>query len=136
MAYVNTSIFGGEGGGWGSAIGGLAQAAASIWGPNQARPGGATIQPFPYTAPALFDVPGIDIMSQGSGACMAGLTSPFGPSGGRGARAKTHVQCDPITGKPIWFKPAGRPILWSGDLSACKRVRKVASRARRARGGR
>ncbi len=32
------------------------------------------------------------------------------------------------------FKNMGRPLLWSGDLAASKRVRKVASKARRAKG--
>lgn len=34
------------------------------------------------------------------------------------------------------FKNMGRPLLYQGDLAACKRVRRVASRAKRARGGR
>ncbi len=34
------------------------------------------------------------------------------------------------------FKNMGRPLLWSGDVAAAKRVRRVASKARRARGGR
>jgi hypothetical protein len=133
--YVNTSILGGEGGGWGGLIGQALNTAASIWGPNQAMPGGARMG-FQNGGSSFFDLPGIDIVSQGQGSCMGNLTSPFAAGGGRGARAKTHVQCDPVSGRPVWFKPAGRPILWSGDLSACKRVRKVASRARRARGGR
>ena len=32
------------------------------------------------------------------------------------------------------FKNMGRPLLWSGDLAASKRVRKVAAKARRAKG--
>lgn len=38
---------------------------------------------------------------------------------------------NPSTGNLDWFKPAGRPLLWSGDLSACKRVDRLARRARR-----
>ena len=34
------------------------------------------------------------------------------------------------------FKNMGRPLLWSGDLAAAKRVRKVAAKARRRVGGR
>ena len=34
------------------------------------------------------------------------------------------------------FKNMGRPLLYQGDLAACKRVRRVASRAKRSRGGR
>jgi hypothetical protein len=40
---------------------------------------------------------------------------------------------NPVTGKPTFFKHAGRPILFSGDLTAAKRVNKLASRARRKR---
>lgn len=138
MAYINTSILGGEGGGWGGLAQGLLQTAGQIWGPNQAAPGGMQLTAggggYGYQ-PAL-GLPFGDVMPEGSAACMAGLTSPFAAGGQRGARAKTHVKCDPISGRTVWFKPAGRPLLWSGDLSACKRVRKVASRAKRARGGR
>lgn len=43
---------------------------------------------------------------------------------------------NPNTGKMVWFRRAGVPVLWSGDLAACKRVRKAASHARRRVGGR
>ena len=142
MPNVSTSVLEG---GWGNLISQALHTAATIWGPNQAYPGGAPVTYYqngyrrvdmPGENGGLFDMPFMDVMPQGAERCMAGLTSPFAPSGGRGARAKTHVKCDPITGRAVWFKPAGRPLLWSGDLSACKRVRKIASRARRARGGR
>ena len=60
-----------------------------------------------------------------------GATSPFGA--GRRLRAKPFRISHPETGDDVWFRPAGRPILFSGDLSACKRVSRVARRARRAR---
>ncbi|GAJ09685.1 unnamed protein product, partial [marine sediment metagenome] len=64
MAYVNTSLFmpGGEGGGsWQDLIGGIGRAAVGIWGPNQARPGGAPMQ---YTGNGGgFDFPGLDIVA-------------------------------------------------------------------------
>jgi len=50
-----------------------------------------------------------------------------------GARAMFFRTTNPATGQDTWFRPAGRPILWSGDLTACKRVNKVARRARRKR---
>ncbi len=138
VAMVNTSLFGSEGGGgWGDIARRLITTAGDIWGPNQAAPGGARIQPYPYAQPAAaIDIPFVDIMPQGSGQACTSLMSPFAPGGTRGLRAKTHVQTDPVSGRAVWFKPAGTPLLWSGDLTACKRVRKVASRARRARGGR
>lgn len=50
-----------------------------------------------------------------------------------GARAQFFRTQNPATGQDAWFRPAGRPILWSGDLTACKRVNKVARRAARKR---
>lgn len=37
-------------------------------------------------------------------------------------------------GRLKWYRSAGRPILWSGDLAAARRVSKVAARASRGRG--
>lgn len=42
---------------------------------------------------------------------------------------------NPATGALTWFKPAGRPLLWSGDLSTAKRVKKIARMAKRRAGG-
>lgn len=79
---------------------------------------------------SALDLPLIDIVPQGGGSQLARLTSPFVPTQA-GARAQPFVSANPITGALTWFKPAGKPILWSGDLSACRRVNKVAARARR-----
>jgi hypothetical protein len=78
------------------------------------------------------DVPGLDIVRQGGAGQLAKLTSPFVPTMA-GARAQPFIASNPVTGATTWFKPAGRPILWSGDLTACKRVGKIAARARRAK---
>lgn len=52
-----------------------------------------------------------------------------------GLRARSLVEVvNPITGKKSWYRNVGRPILFSGDLRSCRRVRKIAGRARRARG--
>lgn len=40
---------------------------------------------------------------------------------------------NPSTGADVWYRNAGRPILWSGDFAAVKRVRRVAGKARRKR---
>lgn len=37
---------------------------------------------------------------------------------------------NPVNGKITFWKHAGRPILFSGDLATCKRVAKIARRAR------
>ena len=96
---------------------------------------------FPSQRPGFqqagLDIPFVDIVPQGRGAGATQLMSPFIPScQGASARAQPFVAANPMTGKLTWFKPAGRPILWSGDLSAAKRVRKVAARARRSSGKR
>ena len=57
------------------------------------------------------------------------LTFPFAPTMS-GSRAQTFIALNPSTGAPTWFRPAGRPILWSSDLTACRRVNKIARRAR------
>ena len=38
---------------------------------------------------------------------------------------------NPATGADVWYRNAGRPLLWSGDFAAVKRVRKVAGKAHR-----
>lgn len=83
-----------------------------------------------FNLPAI-DLPGIDITRQGGAATLAALTSPFFPTMA-GARAQAFISPNPVTGKLTWFKPAGKPILWSGDLTACRRVGRIARRARTA----
>lgn len=79
-----------------------------------------------------------------AGGFLAGeaLEGIFGGGGGgtpmfratmAGARAQMFRAQNPATGKDTWFLPAGRPLLWSGDLTACKRVKKIARRASRKR---
>lgn len=47
-------------------------------------------------------------------------------------RPKAHVKVNPCTGKGVWFTPRGRPLVFSGDLSACKRVDRVTKRLTKA----
>ena len=84
---------------------------------------------------AAFDLPFIDIVPQGVGQTFAALSSPFRPTMA-GAAANTFVVPNPVTGRATWFKPAGRPLIWSADLVACRRVGKLAARARRVTGRR
>lgn len=86
---------------------------------------------FQTAALSLPDLPFIDIVPQGGGAQLTKLTSPFVPTMA-GARAQPFVAPNPISGRLMWFKPAGRPILWSGDLQACKTVNRLARRAKTA----
>jgi hypothetical protein len=103
-----------------------------------ALPGGALI------APLLRGLGGAAL----GGAAVGGAISAFQPGavelpfGGRvfrqtpsGIRARSLVEVmNPLTGRKTWYRNVGRPILFSGDLRSCKRVQKIASRARRARG--
>jgi hypothetical protein len=70
--------------------------------------------------------------SMTSGPAAGGATPMFKPTA-TSARPMFFRVPNPVTGQDVWFRPAGRPILWSGDLSACKRVKKVARRASRKR---
>jgi len=81
---------------------------------------------------AGLDLPFIDIVPQGGAGQLSRLSSPFVPTMA-GARAQAFVAPNPVTGATTWFKPAGKPILWSGDLTACRRVGRIAARARRAK---
>lgn len=48
-------------------------------------------------------------------------------------RPKMHVKTNPCTGKGTWFVPRGRPLVFSGDLSAAKRLDRVAKTLDKAR---
>lgn len=100
--------------------------------------GGFQLASFPATRAGFelpsFGLPFIDIVPQGQGALQS-IAQPFVATRA-GARAVTHVMPNPATGQATWFRPAGRPILFSGDLAVCRRVDKLARRARTARRGR
>lgn len=107
---------------------------------NAAFRGGAEQAAFPFAAAGgalLRQLPGV------AGGLLAGeaLEAISGPGGGTpmfkltmaGARPQRFRTVHPTTGQDVWFLPAGRPILWSGDFTACKRVKRVARRAARKR---
>lgn len=50
-----------------------------------------------------------------------------------GARAMTHVEVNPVTGKPTFFKPAGEVALWTSDFAAARKVKRLAAKASRGR---
>lgn len=54
----------------------------------------------------------------------------FIPTGGRYRPSTTIEMQNPLTGKTHYWRHLGRPVLWSSDYAACKRVKKVASKAR------
>ncbi len=103
-----------------------------------ALPGGAAI---------LRQLPGIlgglaggELIEQGLGL----FGGPSLPAGGAifrqtaaGVRARSLVRLtNPVTGNDVWYRNVGRPILFAGDFRTVKRVRKIASMARRRSGGR
>jgi len=100
-------------------------------------PGMPQIPGFPGMQPTVNGQNGA--MAMGGGCPV----SPFRAGGTLGARAVPFVAVNPVSGRPVWFGPLGMPLLWSGDLRAVRRVRKIAGRAarfsgtrRRRRGGR
>jgi hypothetical protein len=109
--------------------------------PVVALPGGAT----PAALPALPPIVG-GAIAGGLGALgfLGGGDLPDLPFGGavfraRGERitAKRTVEFrHPVTGNIVTYRNIGRPVLYSGDFAAAKRVAKVAGKARRRSGGR
>lgn len=104
---------------------------------------GAPYQTVPYTpaaAPGTGLIPGIGqalggyLMGGGSGTGGGIVNVPqVFQQNPTGMRAKSFFATpNPVTGNLTWYRNVGRPILFSGDLTACKRVNKVAARARRA----
>lgn len=115
------------------------------------------IGPLP-TTPVIFP----PIIAAGAGALAGGLAAGLGFGLGEGAvgglvsgggdgglcptlfrqpqaaarprAASVVIVPNPATGAPTFFGHLGKPVLFSGDLSACKRVERAAVRASRAVG--
>jgi len=95
--------------------------------------GGPTMPAAPSSRTEM--VPGAGVLQIPSTAGFAGGCPSLFSAGGMSARPVSMFMVpNPVTGKPTFFKHAGRPILFSGDLRACKTVNKIAARARRSRG--
>ena len=96
-----------------------------------AYPGGAPIYA-PSVTPA-FGFPGFDIAPSGSTPI-----TPYTANGGQRLPSTVEVPYQTRSGQTrhAHYKNMGRPLLYSGDLAACKRVRKVGTKARRRSGGR
>jgi len=56
--------------------------------------------------------------------------------GGRVSPRSLVMTLNPANGNPVFFRHVGRPVLYSGDLATCKRVKKISARVRRSVGGR
>ena len=115
--------------------GGVTGAARDVWNwattdiRDRTHPGwtGGGMRDFPVTLPGGAMVSGQSQVGRPYG----GMVFRNAPSGPR-ARSVLQIQ-NPYTGRTMWYRNMGTPILWSGDLSSAKRVRKAASRARRGR---
>jgi len=99
-----------------------------------AQPGGAPIgiPASTVTTPGGWglDIPFIDILPQGT----TGITPRQSCSMRLPSRVDVPTRDTRGNVRFTTFKNMGRPLLWSGDLAASKRVRKVAAKARRAKG--
>lgn len=102
-----------------------------------ALPGGALI------GPLLRQLPGV--IGGGAAAALAlqeaGVELPFGgrlfKSTMAGVRPNRLVMVrHPVTQAPVFFKHAGRPLLFSSDMAAARKVDRLARRAKRTRRGR
>ena len=92
--------------------------------------------PIPFTGLEITpDLPFIDVGQRQASAVQGIPQAPFRPTMA-GAASQKFVATNPVSGRAQWFGPLGQPVLWTGDMRACKRVRKVAGRARRASGRR
>jgi hypothetical protein len=109
----------------GATIGQLAETAFDFFGGDDvagsvALPGGAVIQqPVAPQAGRIFNIN--QNMSTGAVSVRARSTLLF---------------MNPVTGNPVWYRNMGRPILWSGDIAARRRVNRIAARVRSRRSSR
>ncbi len=79
-----------------------------------------------------FDIPGIDLQLP----FRSELACPPVPMFRQGTSVRPIpliLVPHPETGAPVFYKHAGRPILFSGDLAASRKVARVARLARRSR---
>ena len=118
-------------------------------GPGTAFPGTPRQAGFPLLAPlARAGSRLLPALPAFGGGVVGGVIEDFFDFGGAGTldesaaftdpipgacRPKAHVKTNPCSGKKVWFVPRGRPLVFSGDMSACKRVDRVAKRLDKAR---
>lgn len=96
--------------------------------------GGPTMPPAPSSRTEV--VPSAGQFALGPAPFAGGCPSLFSAGGMSARPVSMFMVPNPVSGKPTFFKHAGRPILFSGDLRACKTVNRIAARARRVRGRR
>ena len=107
----------------------------TTWNPPRRMPGGAL-----PVQQAGFELPFIDLAPGGSMSGQGGTCIGPGPMRMGGASYPNTVQFMTTTPsgntRCMTYKNKGRALLYADDLQACKRVKRVAARARRASGGR
>lgn len=130
-------------GDWGTTLSGLVQAAAPILqtylaGRNQPA-GFAPLLPALGTAGRLA-LPTIrSALPTLGGVAAGGLAGLLGGGNGGELFATSPERVRPMRSVPVegpdgrlyWFGYLGKPVLWGGDLSAARRVQRVARRASR-----
>jgi hypothetical protein len=116
-------------------IGSIAQIIGGVLGGggSSVLPGGALALGNYESLPSA-DVSG-GYVGQYSGGGLSAMFVPYRATPA-GHSAQRFIGINPTSGRMQWFGPLGHPVLWSGDLTACRRVRKVAGKARRRLGGR
>lgn len=134
--------FGDISAGLGTAIGALPGALLAAFAPQQQRgtfvggslPGGAVLsardRPIPGPSGPTGDPLLLPEFVGGAGGFESGL---FRPSRASATPQIFHVR-NPVTNAETWFGPLGAPLLWTRDLMAVKKVKRLARRARRAGG--
>lgn len=92
-----------------------------------------TAMPAPYVRAAMPSVP--ELRQELAQAIAPGECPPIFEAGRISVRAVPSFEVvNPYTGRCVFYKNMGRPVLYSGDLAAAKRVAKVARRARSSAG--
>ena len=135
FGQAGLSFKGSEPGGGGGDLVELARIAAEFFRP-QPGPG---FQPFPAPSIPRFDLAGttpafLDLDPLGPGVGI-GCPEVFAKAPA-GARAKRLFMVPhPTTGTPTFFGHLGRPLLFTRDVQGARKVRKLASRFARRRGG-
>ena len=82
-------------------------------------------------------IPFMDAVPTGTPGASMGAVACITPRAGGGLRLPSRVDVPSPSGNGfVTFKNMGRPVLWTGDFAAAKRVRKIAGKARRRSGGR
>jgi hypothetical protein len=118
--------------------------------PRPAAGSGGYMPAFPvsraeYTGPSIGipgteyelrpDLPLVDIAPRQGGAVGGVPVLPYRRTP-MGAAAQKFVAVNPVTNRATWFGPLGQPVLFSRDFAVCRRVNRIARRARRATGRR